>query len=264
MDNLHVYGFQSPQIIGWGDSVTEALIQSLQSSNFQLHDGDVVVITSKVISMEEESSVWLEEVVVSDKAKALATTSKMDPKVVQLVLDEANGEVYGAVFHAILAKTPYGLSANAGIDLSNCPDGYALLLPRKPDESAEKIRNELQKVFDRKLGVLITDSRTIPLKRGTTAIALGVAGFHPLIDDRGKKDLYDYTMTITTRAIADNISSVANMVMGETNERRPFAVVRGADIQLTDEPVTMQTTLMPEDQCLYFSPLLNLIRGTEK
>ena len=260
MDPMSVHGFTSPTVIDWGDSVFDVFCQAIEDHDFTLQDRDVVIVTSKVVSMEENSRAELSHIQPSPEAMSLAETTRMDPRVVQLVLDEANGEVFGGVFHAILAKTNSGLSANAGIDLSNCPEGYALLLPRDPDRSARSFRQKVLNRYGKKVAVLVTDSRTIPLKRGTTGVTLGIAGMHPVIDERGKKDLYGYTMTITTRAVADNLATVANMVMGETSERRPFAVIRNVEFEETDEEVSMSTTLMPEDECLYFGPLLKLIR----
>ena len=94
-------------------------------------------------------------------------------------------------------------------------------------------------------------------------VALGISGMEPVIDDRGKQDLYSYTMTITTRAIADNIATASNLVMGESNEQTPFALVRGVEYE-TKEDVSMFETLMPEEECLYFGPLLQLSRKGEK
>lgn len=262
MDSVEVFAFQSQNIINFGEDVTQEFIKSVHEQKFVLEDGDVVIITSKVLTMEQKAAVRLDEITPTEEAKKLAEKSKTDPRFAQLVINESDNQIYGAVFHAILAKTPYGLSANAGIDMSNAPEGYALLLPRNPDLEARRIQKRLEKQFGIKISVLISDSRTIPLRRGTTAVAIGIAGMNPLIDERGKNDLYGYKMSITTRAIADNIATAANLLMGETTERRPFAVVRGVSYEVTEE-ASMSSALMPEDQCLYFAPLLELIAGHE-
>ena len=260
---VEIYPIKSSRIIGFGESVLDHLVDALENHSEELKDGDILAITSKVISMEQKSAVLLSEIIPSQDAIDIAIEASMDPRVAQLVIDESEGEVLGAVFHAILAKTPYGLSANAGIDQSNCPDGYALLLPRNPNEEAEKIRLFVNNKYEVEIAVVITDSRTIPLRRGTTAVAIGISGMEPIIDERGSKDLYGYTMTISSRAIADNVANCTNLVMGETDEQTPFALARGIDF-IPSKEHTMLSALMPEDQCLYFAPLMKLIEDQKK
>lgn len=260
---LEIFPLQSPRIINFGESVYESFVEAIKSSDVKLAHNDIIAVTSKVYSMETNAATKLVDVEPGEKAQEIAKLASMDPRVVQLVLDEAEGPAYGQVYHAILVKTPYGLSANAGIDLSNCPEGYALILPKDPDKLAREFRDRIKEDFGINVAVIITDSRTIPLRRGAMAIAIGIAGMEPVIDERGNKDLYGYVMTISTRAIADNIASSTSLVMGETNERIPFAVVRGIDYNVA-EKTTMLSTNMPEDQCLYFGPLMRLIEGIKK
>lgn len=253
-----IYPIKSPKIIGFGEDVFSQFCEGLVSENIKLMDNDVVAITSKVITMQQNSAVKLEDITPSEQARVLGIEASLDPRVAQLIINESKGEIIGSVFHAVLAKTPYGLSANAGIDLSNCPEGYALLLPRNPDMEAKEFRKKIHKKFGVKVAVIITDSRTIPLRRGTTAVAIGISGMEPIIDERGNKDLYGYTMSISSRAIADNAANCTNLVMGETDEQTPFAIARGIQFK-SSENQSMLSALMPEDQCLYFAPLLKLI-----
>lgn len=260
---VEIFPIKSSKIIGFGENVLDHLVDALECHNIEFKDGDILAVTSKVISMQQKSAVLLDDIKPSQEAIDLAIDASMDPRVAQLVIDESEGEVLGSVFHAILAKTPYGLSANAGIDQSNCPKGYALLLPRNPNEEADKIRIFINEKYGVEIAVVITDSRTIPLRRGTTAVAIGLSGMEPIIDDRGNKDLYGYTMTISTRAIADNVANCTNLVMGETDEQTPFALARGIQFIASKEH-TMFSALMPEDQCLYFAPLMKLINDQKK
>ncbi|MHA2252407.1 MAG: coenzyme F420-0:L-glutamate ligase [Candidatus Kariarchaeaceae archaeon] len=262
MRSVQIYAFKSPKIISWGDDVFENFIEALRIEDFRLQNGDIVVLTSKVYSMQQESAIKLTDVIPSEQAIILGEEASLDPRVAQLVIDESDG-VLGAVYHAILAKTIYGLSANAGIDLSNSPDGYALLLPRNPDQEALRFKEKISSRLMVDVGVLIVDSRTIPLRRGTTAVALGVAGMDPIIDERGKVDLYGNKMVITTKALADNVATAVNMLLGETNEMTPFGIARGIPYEPADQ-VTMKSTLMPEDQCLYFSPFMKLLHQGER
>ena len=237
----------------------DEFVRSLEAEGDQLREGDVLVIASKVVAMEQRAAVELAEVNPSQWAEELGNQAKLDPRVAQLVIEESGGEIYGSVPKAILAKTKFGISANAGIDLSNAPSGWALLLPRDPDTYAEEFRKKLWQRFHLDIPVIIADSRTIPLRRGTTGIAIGLSGMDPVIDERGQEDLYGYEMQITTRAVADNLATVANLLMGETNERTPFAVISGADF-IRSERATLKSTLMPSDQCIYFAPFMKLYR----
>jgi coenzyme F420-0:L-glutamate ligase len=263
MLKLELFGIKSSRIIGWEDSVFDIFVESLQNEGVELEDGDIIAITSKVYSMEQKAATKLDDIDPSEEAVKLGEKSSLDPRFAQLVLNESKGEIYGSVYKAILAKTDYGLLANAGIDQSNSPEGYALILPSNPDEIARKFRRQIKSIFGITVAVLILDSRTIPLKKGTTGLSIGVAGIDPVADDVGKKDLYGYTMAITTRALADNLGTAINLLMGETNEQVPFGIIRGLDYE-PKEDVSTESTLMPEKYCIYFAPLMELIEKSKK
>lgn len=115
--------------------------------------------------------------------------------------------------------------ATAGIDLSN-GDNFYILWPENPMQAAGKIRNYLKKKFSiKELGVLITDSHSVPLHRGLTGLTLGFAGFEPLRDYRGKKDLFGKTLEVSMTNIADCLANAANVVMGEGAEQTPVAII---------------------------------------
>ncbi len=257
INRIEAFAIQSKRIIGFGDSVWENLEESLKEFEFKL--GDILIVASKVVSMEQNDAVKLDDVSPSEWAMELAKDADLDPRVAELVIQESGGEIYGSVWKAILAKTSFGLGANAGIDLSNVPKGYALLLPKNPDKFALDIHLKLKQKYNLSIPVILADSRTIPLRRGTSGVTIGLAGMEPIIDERGHKDLYGYKMQITTRAIADNVATVANLLMGETDERIPFSVVRGVEF-IQSEQSGIQTALMPPDQCIYFAPFLKTRR----
>lgn len=261
MSRIELFGIRSSKIVSWGDDVEAIFSESIEKEGLKLQNKDILAITSKIFSMQYENAVLLNDVKPSDRAILLGNASKLDPRIAQLVLDESNDQVYGSVYKAILAKTDYGLLANAGIDQSNCPKGYVLLLPKNPDEIAVKFRNYIKNKYELDIAILIIDSRTIPLKKGTTAVSIGVAGIEPIIDEIGKKDLYGYEMTITTRALADNVATSINLLMGETDEQTPFGIIRGLEYTASDD-VSTKSTLIPEKYCLYFGPLIKLIDET--
>jgi len=144
------------------------------------------------------------------------------------------------------------LIPNAGIDRSNVPEGQAVLWPKEPFKSAEKIRKELMSEFDLdELGIVISDSHCQPLRMGTSGIAIGWAGFEGVKDERGAKDLYGREMLYTKIAAADNLASAANLEMGETDASIPFVLIRWAKVDFTDRPASAEDYFISPEECLY-------------
>ena len=166
----------------------------------------------------------------SAEAKALAAETDKDPRLVQLILDEST-EVLRQKPGVLIMRHKLGLvGAHAGIDQSNIDhDGgeQALLLPVDPDASAARFKADVEARTGREIGVIITDSANRPWRLGTIGIAIGAAGLTVLDDHRGGTDSYGRELKVTLINRADAIASMATMVMGETTERLPVAVVRG-------------------------------------
>lgn len=221
-------------------------------------NNDILIITSKVVSLENKLLIKLDGIIPTQRAIELAEKADMDPKVVQIIMDEPNTEVVGHVKNALLTINAFGMIPNSGVDQSNSPKGAVILLPRKPEEFATKIVNRIKDDFGVSVGVIIMDSTVNPLRQGTSGIALAVAGFEPVISDIGKTDLFGRLMVMTTRAIGDNIATAANIVMGESNEQTPFAIVRGLDFNFND--LGKKVDLIPQEYCLFFGPFSELRR----
>lgn len=146
------------------------------------------------------------------------------------------------------------LMASAGIDESNA-DGKLVLLPKDSFKSAQKLRAQLKKVYKlKRLGVVITDSRIFPLRAGTTAAALGYAGFKGLRDYRGKKDLFGRKLAMTQTNIADSLATAAVLLMGEGNERQPLAVIEDAPVTFTERISRRELVMNGKDDM--YAPLL--------
>lgn len=146
------------------------------------------------------------------------------------------------------------LIPNAGIDRSNVPEGQAVLWPEEPFKAAEKLRKELMSEYDlSELGVVISDSHCQPLRMGTSGIAIGWAGIEGVQDEIGSKDLYGREMMYTKIAVADNLASTANLLMGETDASVPFVLVRNAPVRFTDEPDSEDEYFISPSVCLYRS-----------
>lgn len=144
------------------------------------------------------------------------------------------------------------LIPNAGIDKSNTPAGEVVLWPKDSFLSAQKLLTDLKKTFKiQKLGLIISDSHCQPLRWGTVGIALGWAGFAGVQDVRGEKDLYGKPMQYTRIAMADDLASAANILMGETNASIPFVLIRKAPVQFTAKKYSQNDYAITLGECIY-------------
>lgn len=213
-----------------GDDLPAQILAALSGAAEQLEDGDIVCIAQKIVSKAEDRLVKLSDVEPSAAAIALAQETDKDPRLVELILAESD-EVLRKKPGVLIVRHKLGIvGANAGIDQSNVDqaDGeVALLLPRDPDHSAAQLREALQQATDKRLAVVITDSHNRPWRLGTVGTAIGCAGLASLDDHRGGADMYGRELKVTLINRADAIATAATLVMGETTEALPLAVVRG-------------------------------------
>ncbi|MBD3406615.1 MAG: coenzyme F420-0:L-glutamate ligase [Candidatus Lokiarchaeota archaeon] len=240
------------RIISMEDDFLDVVLEGLSHTDFELADGDILGIAETPLGTTEGRVVKLSDVSVSKKAQDLADRYTLIPEVAQLVLDEAD-EILGGIPHVLLTIKNNTLMANAGVDKSNIPSGYASLLPVDSRASAEKLRGEILNRLGVNVGVLVIDSRTQPLRLGNIGMALGVAGFKPVADDRGRKDLFGNEMRITRRAIADNLASACTAVMGESDESVPAALIRNAPVELVDESYDSSEMWISPVECMYMA-----------
>ncbi|GAC1576414.1 MAG: coenzyme F420-0:L-glutamate ligase [Novosphingobium sp.] len=192
--------------------------------------GDIIVVTSKILSKAENRFAQLEDVVVSAQAAELAATTRKDERLVELVLTQSS-DVVRAVPHVFITRHQFGLvMANAGIDQSNLGPGgpgRVLLLPEDPDASAATLRDEIWGLVGIAPAVVISDSFGRPWRNGVVAVAIGASGLPALLDRRGELDRQGRMLEVTQVALADMIASAAGLVMGEGAEGIPVALVRG-------------------------------------
>jgi coenzyme F420-0:L-glutamate ligase/coenzyme F420-1:gamma-L-glutamate ligase len=193
-------------------------------------DGDVVVVTQKIVSKAEGAVVDLRTVTPRPEAVAWAEAWGRDARAIEVVLREAR-RIVRMQNGVLITETPHGfVCANGGVDASNVgPSSGDLvtLLPRDPDASAGRIRAALRERFGRDVAVLVSDSFGRPWRWGIVDVALGVSGLLPLDDLRGEPDADGRVMRTTVRAVADEIASAAELALGKTGGR-PVALVRGA------------------------------------
>ncbi len=244
----------STPLVSTNDDLFEVIFNALTAAKVKLQDGDVLTIATKIISVTQGLLINKDEIEVSDKAKEYAKVTQLSPEFMEVAIRESD-EVLGACIGALLTRRDGHVMPNAGADQSNAPLGTIIILPANPSQIAREIQHFLQDKFSCRIGVIIGDSRVQPLRRGTSGLAIGVAGFVPVIDDRGRKDLFGREMKMTRRAIADNLMSAAEILSGEVDEKVPIVLVRNAPIILTEDDLT-ETMSIPPKECMYFSTFL--------
>ena len=247
--SLQMFGIRTP-IIRSGDNIAKVIIDSLEEQGMVFQNNDVLIIAESPLATAEGRLIRLEDIKPGEKAKELAKEYKLDAREMELILQECD-EIFGGVPGAALTITKGTLAPNAGIDGSNAPEGYVVLLPENAQESAGRIRREIGEQCNCKIGVIVGDSRTQPLRLGCVGIALGTSGMVPVEDARGTLDLFGKEMTITRKAMADNLVSAAQLLMGEAGESVPAVLVRGAPVQIVEDDIEMP--LFSRDECMYYS-----------
>jgi coenzyme F420-0:L-glutamate ligase/coenzyme F420-1:gamma-L-glutamate ligase len=240
------------RVIKIGDDPVEVILQSLKEQNLLLEDNDILAVTSKIISYAEGRIVKLSDAKPSNKAKKLAQQFSLQPRFAELILREAN-KIYGGVEKAVLTLKNGVLTANAGIDNKNAPLNHAVLWPNNPQKWAEQIREKIKRRTNKKVAVLIIDSGLVPLRMGTVGLALAVAGFKPVRDCRGKKDIYGKPLVITRHAIADDLASATHLLMGESTEKTPIVLIKDAPVDFDDGVYGSESMMMPFKECIFMN-----------
>ena len=212
--------------IAAGDDLPKLITKAVRTANLRIEAGDLFVVAQKIVSKSEGQIVSLNSVEPSERAVLWATEYKKDSRVIELVLREAKRLVRMGN-GVIVTETKHGfVCANAGVDTSNAPNGVAVLLPEDSDRSARRLRTRLVREFGVSVAVIISDTFGRPWREGLVNVALGVSGVAPLVDYRGKHDANGKALQATIIAVADELASAAELVMGKSN-RIPVAIVRG-------------------------------------
>jgi coenzyme F420-0:L-glutamate ligase/coenzyme F420-1:gamma-L-glutamate ligase len=208
-----------------------------------LEEGDVVVVAQKAVSKAEGRIVRIADYEASEKARELAGDER-DPREVEVILREAK-RIIRERGPLVITETRHGfICASAGVDHSNAPEaGTLVLLPIDPDSSARRIRARLLEVTGRTVGVVVTDSFGRPFRQGTTDVAIGVAGFEPILDLRGTTDRIGYELRASRVAIADEIAGAADLARGKA-EGVPVVIVRG--LRLTGDGTAQEIVIEAE------------------
>jgi coenzyme F420-0:L-glutamate ligase / coenzyme F420-1:gamma-L-glutamate ligase len=200
-----------------------------------LEEGDVLVISQKIVSKAEGRVLPLSSVIPGGEARRLAAVLGKDPALVELILTESR-RVLRAERSVLIVETRHGLvCANAGVDTSNLPEpGTVALLPEDPDASARRIRSEIERSSGRRVGVVIADSFGRAWRLGQSEVAIGCAGLTPLDDWRDREDAGGRALEATQIAVADEAAAAADLVRDKSS-RVPAAIIRGLGRFVTEE-----------------------------
>ncbi|MEM2320197.1 MAG: coenzyme F420-0:L-glutamate ligase [Candidatus Bathyarchaeia archaeon] len=228
MNIVQVIAIEGLPLIKPGDNLAELICAAAEKQGTPIQDGDVIVVTHVVVSRAEGNLVNLDEVVPSPFAERFAQLYDKDPAMVEVVLREAKSVVRMAD-GKLITETKHGfVCANSGVDKSNVPgDRIVALLPENPDASAERIRREIKRLTGKDVAVIISDTHGRPLREGEINVAIGVSGLKPIRDRRGEKDLFGYVLRVKQTAVADELASAAELVIGQADEGVPAAIIRG-------------------------------------
>ncbi|MFH1821187.1 MAG: coenzyme F420-0:L-glutamate ligase, partial [Methanobacteriota archaeon] len=209
------------------DDMGELIVKAAGNQHLKIDDGDMVVVAQKAVSKAEGDFVDLAAVKPSKRASDMAAELEKDPRVIEVILQQSPEIV--RLGHVIISRTKHGfVCANAGVDCSNVDGEHATLLPKDPDASAARIRASIKQRLGADVAVIVTDTQGRPFRCGCVGVAIGISGMKPLLDMRGKRDLYGKELKVTITCPADSIAAAAVTIMGESNESVPVVLVKGA------------------------------------
>jgi coenzyme F420-0:L-glutamate ligase/coenzyme F420-1:gamma-L-glutamate ligase len=209
VSRLEIFGVEGIAEITRGADLVGMICEATE-----LADGDVLVVTQKIVSKAEG---------------AMVEVDPSDPLSHKPIVERESVRILRRRGDLIISETKHGfVCANAGIDLSNVDRGWAALLPDDPDRSARRIRNGIRGRAGLDVAVIVSDTFGRSWRRGVTDVAIGSAGLRPVLDLRGTQDSYGRELQVTEVAIVDEIAAAAELVMGKATGV-PVAVVRGID-----------------------------------
>lgn len=208
------------------DDLGDVIMKAIKQNRLEILDGDILVVAHKIVSKAEGRIVSLSGIKPSPKAIRMAKEHGKDPRIMELILKESV-QVLRAKNGIVVSETKGGLvCANAGVDQSNVEGDAALLLPVDPDRSASRLRDAVRKKTGKEIAVVIMDTFGRPFREGQVNVAIGVAGMSPIKSYIGSRDMYGRKLRVSEIAVADEIASAAELVMGKS-EGTPAAIMRG-------------------------------------
>lgn len=269
-----------------GDNLAAIILSRMEATGLGVQDGDILVVAQKVVSKAEGRLVRLGTVTPSSRAREVAAQTGKDPRLVEIILADTRAISRMRKGLLIVEHNLGFIAANAGVDRSNVAPNpstgplrhahddastgpspasggtsggasgqgeervWVAQLPVDPDASARGIRSQLMAATGKEVAVIINDTHGRPWRVGAVGVAIGVAGIAPVEDLRGQPDLFGHVLENTQVGLADQVAAAASLVMGQADEGRPVALIRGLDYQVRND-VSARELLRPREQDLY-------------
>ncbi len=249
---ISIFGLEGLPLIKTGDDLANLIVSAAKDNSVEIEDGDVLVVAQKVVSKAEGRVVQLDMVNPSGKALKIAKATGRNPRLVELVLRESKRFLKASQQIIIVEDQRDMVNINAGIDKSNVKGAnrYALL-PVNPDKSARDLRVRIMKLTGKNVGIIVSDTYSRAFRRGQVNFAIGLAGIDPFVDYRGTEDLFGYVMQVKFSAVADEIASAAELVMGQGKEAMPVAIVKGLNQEKFRKAYSSKDLIISEKEDLF-------------
>ncbi|MFQ5782455.1 MAG: coenzyme F420-0:L-glutamate ligase [Nitrosopumilus sp.] len=240
---MQIIPLQLKKEISSSDDISKLILESSK-----INDGDIIVVAQKIVSKQEGQIVNLSELTPSLLAEGIASQYQKDPRIIELILSETK-RIVRMNNGIIIVETNNGLiCANAGVDESNVKEGYATTLPINSDKSARTIRNKIKEKTGKNIAVIISDTFGRPFRMGQTNCAIGISGLNPILDYEGTKDTFGKVLRVTEIAVADELSSAAELIMGKIL-KCPIAIIR--DYSFNPGEHLIDDLIRPENEDLF-------------
>lgn len=235
---IELIGLSSIPEVKAGDDVAKLIYEAAVREGIGIREGDIIVITHKIVSKANGLIVDLRKITPSEKALEIAEITGKDPRFVEVILREAK-RILDVRPPFIITETHFGhICLNAGVDKSNVAGSEEIcaLLPRDPDEEARKIREKLMELTGlKKIAVIISDTYSRPHRYAQIDMAIGISGLNPIVDYKGRMDAYGYQLRFKMQAVGDELAAAAELAIGQTVERIPVVIIRGYNWTLDEE-----------------------------
>ena len=228
MTKIEYMAIPNIPIINIGDDIAQIIVNNCKESNIQICDGDIIVIAQKIVSISENAIVNLNHVIPSEKAIEIAKLTGRTPEECQVFIDESTEILEISGRHVVTRHKNGYVCTSAGVDksnVSNKKDRLVTLLPKNPDESANKIRLEIKEMLGVDIAVIINDTMGKPYRRGAISESIGIAGIEAL-EEKESQDLFG-NPSMSQVALVDEIAAASAILMGESNEQNPIVLVKG-------------------------------------
>jgi coenzyme F420-0:L-glutamate ligase / coenzyme F420-1:gamma-L-glutamate ligase len=240
VSEIRIIGLAGIPEVHAGDDLPAMIVAAARSGGVAIEDGDVLVVTQKIVSKAEGRIVDLATVTPSPFAERYAAMFEKDARQIEVVLGETK-RIVRMQHGVMICETHHGfICANAGVDASNVEKtGTLCLLPVDSDGSARRIRDAVRAALGVDVAVVVSDTFGRPWREGHVNFAIGVAGIRPVIDYAGQHDPAGYELRVTQMAVVDELAAAAELVHGKL-ARVPVAVIRGVEYQRADDASTAE------------------------